>query len=87
MTREQFQRAVEINTRIRQLNQVKEEIKDSKTFLTYAKRARTINGDIDGLCSDWLMAYISNILDNHDKQIREEINKELESLNQEIERL
>jgi hypothetical protein len=33
------------------------------------------------------MAYISNILDNHDKQIREEIDNEIKELEQEIERL
>jgi histone acetyltransferase (RNA polymerase elongator complex component) len=86
MTQEQFQRVIEINNRIEQLNQVKEEIKGVKTFLTYAKRGQTLSGS-DSTCRDWLMAYISNILDNHDKQIREEINNEIESLNQEIERL
>ena len=32
MTQEQYQRVIEINKRIEQLNQVKEEIKGSKTF-------------------------------------------------------
>ena len=82
MTQEQFQRVIEINKRIEQLNQVLNEIDGA--WITYAKRE---NANRDCMCRDWLMAYISNILDNHDKQIREEINKELESLNQEIERL
>lgn len=86
MTQEQYQRAIEINKRIEQLNQVKEEIKGSKTFLTYAKRAQA-QRDFDSLCRDWLMAYISNILDNHDKQIREEIDNEITELEKEIERL
>lgn len=86
MTQEQFQRVIEINKRIEQLNQVKEEIKDSKTSLTYAKRAQSLS-DSDNLCRDWLMAYIGNILDNHDKQIREEIDNEIKELEQEIERL
>lgn len=86
MTQEQYQRAIEINKRIEQLNQVKEEIKGSKTLLTYAKRAQTLSC-LDSLCRDWLMAYISNILDNHDKQIRQEIDNEIENLQQEIEML
>lgn len=86
MKQEQYQRVIEINKRIEQLNQVKEEIKGVKTFLTYAKRGQTLSGS-DSVCRDWLMAYISNILDNHDKQIREEIDNEIKELEQEIERL
>lgn len=86
MTQEQYQRAIEINKIIEQLNRVKEEIKGSRTVLTYAKRAQALS-DSDSLCRDWLMAYIGNILDNHDKQIREEIDNEIKELEQEIERL
>lgn len=82
MTQEQYQRAIEINKRIEQLNQVLNEIDGA--WITYAKRE---NANRDCTCRDWLMDFISNILDNHDKQIREEINNEIESLNQEIERL
>lgn len=86
MEQEQYQRVIEINKRIEQLNQVKEEIKGVKTFLTYVKRGQTLSCS-DSVCRDWAMAYISNILDNHDKQIREEIDNEIKELEQEIERL
>lgn len=82
MTQEQYQRVIEINKRIEQLNQVNEEIEGA--FLTYAKRE---NANRDSTCRDWRMAYIHKLLDAHNMQIREEIDNEIKELEQEIERL
>ena len=82
MTQEQYNRAVWISGRLKELEEVKEEIEDtSKHFLTYCKE------DDDKPCYRWTLEYISNILDRHDKMIREEIDAEIEKLKKEIETL
>lgn len=89
MTEEQFNKAVEINSRINALNRVKEEIKHTdKHRLWYAYKSDSGMG-----ASDWRLVYescmkhIADILDRHDKQIRQEIEDEIEALKKEIERL
>lgn len=85
MTKEQYQRACEINERLRQLNQVKKEIHGTATKrLTYAY---SNTSDNDYTCNKYIMGYISNLLDTHDKMIRAEIENEITSLEQEIETL
>ena len=87
MTKEQYQRACEINARLKQLEQVKKEIHGTATHrLTYTYNRRRDRDDY-APCSDYVMSYIGNLLDTHDKMIRAEIENEIASLEQEIETL
>lgn len=79
MTKEQYQRACEINERLRQLQEVKKEICGETTH----RLAYTYNN----ICNDYIMSYIGALLDTHDKMIRAEIDNEIASLEQEIEAL
>ena len=84
MNKEQFDRAVAISDRIRELNETKEEIrKKSEVKLTYAYRS-------DGgyrTEPDWAMQPIAKILDKYDAIIRQEIDDEIEKLTKEVEAL
>ena len=87
MTKEQYQRACEINARLKQLQEVKKEIRGETTHrLTYTYNN---NRPSDGYrtCNDYIMSYIGALLDKHDKIIRAEIDNEIASLEQEIETL
>lgn len=87
MDKETYNRAIAINNRLSQLQKVKDELKDThKNYLTYAEKANSL-GDRDSLCSYWIMKYISDILDKHDKMIRQEIDCEIAALNNKIEEL
>lgn len=84
MTPEQYKRAVQINERISELERVKKEINwTAKHRLWYAERSERDWR----LTSEWIMCYISEILDKHDKMIRQEIDDEIAALKAEIERL
>lgn len=86
MTKEQYQRACEINERLRQLQEVKKEIYGTATKrLTYSYKYST-SSDCS-LCNTFIMRYIGNLLDTHDKMIRAEIENEIASLEQEFEAL
>ena len=84
MTTEQYTRAIQISERLKELEQVKKAISDTtRNRLTY---------EIEGnrgynTHSSWLIHPIGNILDRHDKMIREEIDQEIEALTKEIETL
>ena len=84
MTHEQYIRAVQISDRLQELEKVKNEIKETtKHCLWYAEK-----GSSDWrLTSEWIMRYISEILDKHDTMIRAEIDEEIEKLKAEIETL
>lgn len=82
MTQEQYNRAVWINDRLNELEEVKKEINGtSKHLVTYCKQ------DDYRPCYMFTMKYISDILDRHDKMIRDEIDNEIEKLKKEIEKL
>lgn len=87
MTQEQYNRAVQINFRISELEKVKDEIKQTtKHRLWYAYN----NGEFSNswsLVSEYTMRKISKILDKHDLMIRQEIDEEIEKLKKEIEML
>ena len=84
MTPEQYKRAVQINDRICELEKVKKEINETtKHRLWYAEKCERGWG----LTSEWIMLYISKILDKHDLMIRQEIDDEIAALKAEIERL
>lgn len=87
MDKETYNRAVAISNRLRQLQEVKEELEDTRShYLTYAEKANSL-GDRDSLCANWKMKDIGAMLDKHDKMIRKEIDDEIASLNKEIEGL
>ena len=84
MTQEQYKRAVEIYDRIGELERVKKEIDDTaKHRLWYAEES---NSDWR-LTTEWVMRYISELLDKHDTMIRAEIEEEIERIKKEIESL
>lgn len=87
MTKEQYQRACEINERLKQLKQVKEAIHGTATHRLMYAYNRNINRDDYTPCNNYIMSYIDNLLDTHDKMIRAEIENEIATLEQEIESL
>ena len=86
MTPEQYQRALQIGERLDNLARVKKEIDDTtKHRLWYAEKSSS--GSDYRLTSEWVMRYISELLDKHDLMIRQEIEEEIEQLKAEIENL
>lgn len=87
MTEEQFNEAVRINNRIEQLEKVKKEISSlTNNKLSYIQKGNSIRDDWK-IVGEWTMRFIADILDRHDKQIRQEIDKEIAKLKKEIEAL
>ena len=86
MTKEQYQRVCEIDTRLKQLEQVKKEIHGTPTHrLSYLYNRPNHNDYYP--CNEYVMRYIGNLLDKHDEMIRTEIEAEIAALEQEIESL
>ena len=88
MTQEQYKRACQINDRLTDLADVKKRIgsnSNEKIILSYLYRS--VNSNDYTHCNYWCMRNIADILDRHDKMIREEIDAEIESLKKEIEML
>lgn len=80
MTQEQYNRAVQISNRLDELEKVKKEIEGAKDHrLWYAEK-----GSEWRLTTEWIMRYISELLDKHDLMIRQEIDDEIEKLKKEI---
>lgn len=87
MTEEQFNEAVRINNRIGELEKVKKEISSlPKNKLSYIQKGDSIRDDWR-IVGGWIMRLISDILDRHDVQIREEIDEEIKKLKKNIELL
>lgn len=88
MTQEQYERACQIHKRLIELADVKKRIEgraNEKIILSYLYNS---DNSIDYRhCNYWCMRNIADILDKHDKMIREEIDAEIESLKKEIEML
>lgn len=85
MTQEQYERAVAINTRLSDLERVKELIKGTVTHrLTYSEELGSSGWKV---CWPGTMLLIGDILDKHDLMIRKEIDEEIERLKKEIEAL
>lgn len=79
MTQEQYNRAVEIDKRLRELKNVKDLLQNS--FLTFIR---------NGFCASYpngTFECIGEYLSCHNKMIREEIDNEIEKLKKEIEEL
>lgn len=84
MTPQQYERVVEIHERIEALEETKKQIADkSKLRLYFAYR----RSDGFNCCADWSMRPIADLLDKHDRMIRQEIDDEIERLTKEIETL
>lgn len=81
MDKEKYERAIAISKRLKELEEVLEDISPSSSY-----RLSYVNGDNRG-CREWEMRYISEFLDKHDEMIRAEIRQEIDALNAEIETL
>lgn len=89
MTQEQFKNAIRLHERLEALGKVKKEIEDTwEHRLWYARRYDPMTDTTSWeTVSDWAMDSISDILDKHDKMIREEIDEEITKIKREIEAL
>lgn len=85
MTEQQYNRACQIKDRLSELADVKKQIEGTSTHRLYFAH-KDYDGDFR-CCADWVMRYISEILDKHDRMIRQEIEEEIERLKKEIEEL
>lgn len=85
MTEQQYNRACEIKDRLEALAKVKKEITDKASHRLYFA-CKNCDGDFR-ICPDWLMRPIAELLDKHDRMIRQEIEEEIERLKKEIEEL
>ncbi len=84
MTQEQYNRAVEINDRLKELNLFLDALKHySKPILCYSYNNVSCNQVV---CYD-LVYKLEDIFFRHDKMIREEIENEIKSLQDEIKTL
>lgn len=85
MKAETFDRAVELNKRLDELNKVKIEIMGTSIHrLSYLEKNNC--GDWDYVAM-WKLETIGDILDRHDEQIRKEIDDEIQKIYKEIEEL
>lgn len=89
MTQEQSQTAIRLHKRLEALGEVKKEIEETeKHRLWYAKRYDPMTGTTKwDTVSEYIMRNISEILDRHDKMIREEIDEEIAEIKRQIEEL
>lgn len=89
MTQEQFLTAIRLHERLEALDEVKKEIEQTKRHrLWYAKRYDPMVGSSSWeAVNEYLMRSISDILDRHDKMIREEIDEEIAEIKRQIDEL
>ena len=89
MTQEQFNIAIKLHHRLEALSKVKEEIADiEKHRLWYAERYSPMCGTTHwDTVSECAMKHISDILDRHDRMIRQEIDDEIAKITKQIEEL
>lgn len=89
MTEEVFKEAVKLNGRVEDLKIAKREIgsyDSSKYKIAYLKRDSIAPYKWE-ILPEWKMRCIEDILQRHDLMIREEIEKEINSIKQKIEDL
>lgn len=84
MTEQQYNRAVEISNRLDALYDTKKCIENTSTHRLYFAYKCT---NEYRCCPDWAMRPIAELLDKHDRMIRQEIEDEIERLKKEIEEL
>lgn len=89
MTQEQFYTAIKLHHRLEALAKVKKEIANTKEHrLWYAKRYDPMCGSTKwDTVSEYVMRNISDILDRHDRMIRQEIDDEIAKTTKQIEEL
>ncbi len=89
MTHEQFLTVTRLHERLEALSEVKKEIEQTKKHrLWYAKRYDPMVGSSSWeAVNEYLMRNISDILDRHDKMIREEIDEEIAEIKRQIDEL
>lgn len=87
MTQEQYERAIQINGRLNDLEMVKCEIDRRNASLVYAYQQMCEYSIETQICREVVMAKLHDILNRHDKMIREEIDEEMRALEKEIESL
>lgn len=81
MEKSKVVRAIAINNRIKELEEVKILITPIMNYkLSYIDRDNDV-------CSEWIRKVIGDLLDRHDLMIRAEIQEEIERLDAEIESL
>lgn len=85
MTQEQYKKAVELNERIDELEEVKGLLKDSSLWYAYKIKSYGLNEW--KLFAEFYMHPIRHILDKYDKMIRQEINDEIKKLKSKIEEI
>lgn len=89
MTQEKFNTAIRLHERLEALNEVKDEIEETEDHrLWYVERFDLMTGSTKWeTVSEYTMRSISDILDRHDKMIREEIDEEIAEIKRQIEAL
>lgn len=85
MTEEQFKRVCEIQNKLQSLKEIKHDVFNAKNArLSYAYSDALSD---NAMHSKFTLYPITNILDKHDKMIREEIDEEIRKLQEEIKTL
>ena len=88
MTQEKFEhiiKIIKIYNRLVELKTIKDEIQNEVNHkLAYIS---TSNKSSHTIVSEWKQRIIGDLLDKHDRMIREEIDQEIDRLNKEIESL
>lgn len=85
MTQEKFEHIIKIHHRLDELKTIKDEIHSEVNHkLAYLS---TYNKSSPTMVSEWKQKAIGDLLDKHDRMIREEIDQEIDRLNKEIESL
>lgn len=79
MTKEQLKKGIDLQKQIDAMQLIKEKIEKYNYFVTYMKDNTSI--------SSYEQSILQDILEKHDKMIREDMDKEIERLNKEIEAL
>lgn len=79
MTKEQLKKGIDLQRQIDAMQLIKEKIEKYNYFVTYMKDNTSI--------SSYEQSILQDILEKHDKMIREDMDKEIERLNKEIEAL
>ena len=87
MTKEQYNRAIEIYNSLVNLNDTKKNIENTKKHRLWYGYNDGEFGSSWILAPEWAMRNIADILDKHDLMIRQEIDDEIARLKKEIETL
>lgn len=85
MTKEQIQKVLEFNKRIEKLNEAKAQLRNG--YLMVARKFRDEGNDRYDLYAKWQLLTIWDILKSHKEQILSEIDLEIESIKEELEKI